>query len=916
MTSSALQLNYNDITTIGIAQVSKALILDSSKNIIGINNIQSATIDCNGLNINNSTDLNLYGTSNTINMHSTTSSSILMSGSIFNSISMSGSAGFINVGGANQYITIANTSASTSSITGALRCSGGIYSGANSLFAQNINVGGSQTLTGSLLISGGIAFQASSGINMNSNSIVNCTTFTLSGIQTSTNIATSSSFNTGALILNGGIGIGSADDATSSTSGGTFTTRGGMAISKSLYVGTNLSVGGTLSLSSLTSIINAQITDTGIANLVYPITVSHLLSSGTPTNNSFGIGMLFNAPNSSNTTISYGRIYSTIQSSTAGSHQGSLTFSSVFNAGFVDGFTLSSSGASTSTLTMLGTSTIIATTLTGTLSTTSQPNITSLGTLTSLTLSGAISGVTTFDSSGNMNINSTFRVTGASNPVTGAGCEINFTSSVSNIYSFNRGTSTYLDLNLNDKMLIASTGIISQSNSTTSTSSTTGSFLMSGGLAISNSTDSISFTNGGSFTTAGGMAISKTLNVANINVNNPIFGTGSAQVNIKSTGYQLNLLNSSQYYTRFATTNQGSLQIELNTNSGSGGFSTIILSYSSATLSTLGLSGISARSGSIIDFGNTATDTSIILYQATTGASIFGMGANNSATELHSGGDFKFYNGTTQHGSLGALQASIFNGGSFQCQGHLRATGFSSTGMTAVSGAEIFWDGSFAQFIGYSRSTFLYKDCIFGGGSIYTSGSTSNVGIKGSNVNGYPLEIASNAHTISTSYGYLTSGGSIGTSSSSGSQQYSLYCSGRILCTGEIDVLSDFRIKKNIEDITEEETEVFIKKIKPKRYELKANPNQFEYGYIAQDICKAEISYHKNLNALITQHNEMGLEEFTDEEGFTSPKDVSLAVNYVKIIPLLHKYILMQDEKIEANNKIIKELQSQIANIK
>jgi len=861
----ATQAAYLTSITPGTASASKALIFDSSLNITGINN------------------LSLTG--------------------ITSSLTISGTNSSLNLTGASSKLAISNTSQSTSSSTGAIQCAGGIYAGANSLFAGNIS------LSGSLLITGAIAFQSTNGLNMNSNSISNCTTFGSSGIMSLLNTTASTSFSTGALLLSGAIGISNSTDASSYTNGGSITTAGGVAIAKKLYVGSDLNVGGNLSISgTLTSQILALISDTGIANLVYPLVITHLLSSGTPTNNAFGIGMLFNGPNSINSTITYGRIYSTIQSSTSGSHKGSLTFSSVFNAGFVDGFTLSSSGASTSSLTMLGTGTIIATTLTGTLSTAAQPNITSLGTLTSLVLSGSISGCTTFDSTGNMNINSTFRVIGAANPVSGSGCEINFTSTTSNIYSFNRSLSIYYDLNLNDNMLISSTGIISISGTTTSTSNSTGILTLAGGIGISNTTDATSSTNGGTFTSAGGGAFAKTLQVGGtLNIGNPVFGLGNGVLNVKSLSYQLCLLNSSTYFTRFATNASGTLQIELNTAGGSGGASTIFIAYSSASLSTLGLSGVVARNGSIIDMGNTATDTSLILFQSG-GGSIFGMGANNSATEFHTGGNFTFYNGTTANGSLGTLQASLYNGGSFQTQGHLRATGFSATGMTAVSGAEIFWDGSYGQFISYSRATFLYKDCIFGGNCIYTSGSTANVGLKGPNVNGYPLEIPANAHTISTSYGYLTSGGSVGTSSSSGSQNYSLYCSGRILCTNEIDVLSDIRIKQNIVDITNEEAEIFIKKVIPKRYSLKANPTQSEYGYIAQDVAKAELNHHTNLNSLITQHNEKDLEEMTDEDGFTSPADVSLAINYIKIIPLLHQYILMQDERIKKNEETIAEL--------
>jgi hypothetical protein len=145
-------LGLIDGITPGIVSASKAVIVDSSKNIIGFNNIQSATIDCNGLNINNSTDLNLYGTTNSIHMHSSTSSTILLSGSIFNSITMQASAGFILMSGNNQYVYLSgtsnylridNTAASTSSTTGTIRTAGGAYFGNDVLVNTQISFNGS-----------------------------------------------------------------------------------------------------------------------------------------------------------------------------------------------------------------------------------------------------------------------------------------------------------------------------------------------------------------------------------------------------------------------------------------------------------------------------------------------------------------------------------------------------------------------------------------------------------------------------------------------------------------------------------------------------------------------------------------------------------------------------------------------------
>ena len=95
ITASATEINYLDITAAGTGQASKALILDSSSNITGINN------------------LTLNGTSSTLSLSGTSS-----------------------------VITISNTTASTSSSTGALRVAGGAHFGANSIFNNTLRVMG------------------------------------------------------------------------------------------------------------------------------------------------------------------------------------------------------------------------------------------------------------------------------------------------------------------------------------------------------------------------------------------------------------------------------------------------------------------------------------------------------------------------------------------------------------------------------------------------------------------------------------------------------------------------------------------------------------------------------------------------------------------------------------------------------
>lgn len=85
------------------------------------------------------------------------------------------------------------------------------------------------------------------------NKINSVSTFT--GQIDSTNTTVSTSNTTGALILNGGIGISNTTDAVSTTDGGTFTTAGGLSVAKKIFIGGSAFIGNTLDMNN-TKIIN------------------------------------------------------------------------------------------------------------------------------------------------------------------------------------------------------------------------------------------------------------------------------------------------------------------------------------------------------------------------------------------------------------------------------------------------------------------------------------------------------------------------------------------------------------------------------------------------------------------------------------------------------------------------------------
>jgi hypothetical protein len=244
ITASADEINYNDITAVGTAQASKALVVDSSINIAGINSLSCTSLTVNGTSITSGggggTPAELTGvTAGTASASKAlvVDSSINITG--INNLTLNGTSSILSLSGASSVITLSNTTASTSSSTGALRVSGGAYFGANSLMAANLTLNGtSSTLslsgassvitlsnttastsssTGALRVSGGAYFGANSLFNANlttngtiiaGNAALSASSWTTSGIQlrtvtnTYTNSSTASSGTAASAVFN------------------------------------------------------------------------------------------------------------------------------------------------------------------------------------------------------------------------------------------------------------------------------------------------------------------------------------------------------------------------------------------------------------------------------------------------------------------------------------------------------------------------------------------------------------------------------------------------------------------------------------------------------------------------------------------------------------------------------------------
>jgi len=509
VTASATDLNTTTGVTAGTVTASKHLVVDSNKDLTGMGNLTST------------------GTITAATLSGTTLTGTLSAGAQNNVTTLTGATSV----GKNSSTTLTGTLA-TASQPNVTTLAGVTSIGASNTTtltgtlatAAQPNVTSVGTLT-SLALSGGIS---------------GATTISNSSTITNTDTTASSSNSTGAVKLSGGIGISNTTDATSSTNGGTFTTAGGAAIAKKLYVGSDLTVGGNLTISGVTTTINSTTTtindntlllnsgpsgtgfDAGVLTQRYQIDnsagtgdvvsdtakESYAISSGTTST--------ITLPSSASSTNNYynnwwikitsGTLINNVRKITAydgttkvatlstvlGSAPSSNDNVNLYNKSytsllwnesskkFVSAFT-SNDTSTPGALTIIDYADFTAKNITGTLATAAQPNVTSVGTLTGLTSSGAVSitdsTASTSTTTGALKVTGGLGLAGAAYiggalNVTGNITGTLATAAQANVTSV--GTLTGL----------TSSGAVSITDSTASTSTTTGALKVTGGAGI------------------------------------------------------------------------------------------------------------------------------------------------------------------------------------------------------------------------------------------------------------------------------------------------------------------------------------------------------------------------------------------------------------------------------------------------
>ncbi len=174
--------------------------------------------------------------------------------------------------------------------------------------------------------------------------------------------------------------------------------------------------------------------------------------------------------------------------------------------------------------------------------------------------------------------------------------------------------------------------------------------------------------------------------------------------------------------------------------------------------------------------------------------------------------------------------------------------------------------------------------------------------IGNASANQIPMEVGYTAFTMTSPYAYRTNTGATGIVDpvvTPTSYNYSIRALGRILCTGSIDVMSDKRVKTNIQELTDDYCTAFVKYTTPVKYNrINGDPNE-NFGYIAQELMRAGFPELVNL----IPDDDM-IEEI-DEDGYISPEGMAYNISYEHIIPILAKnQQRLMKENEELKNKI------------
>ncbi len=582
-----------------------------------------------------------------------------------------------------------------------------------------------------------------------------------------------------------------------------------------------------------------------------------------------------------------------------------------------------------------GINSLTATELTGTLQTAAQANITSVGTLTSITTSGALTMGTTVISEAEIG------VLDSVTPGTVSASKAIVVDSNKDISSFRNLTATNLTGTLQTAAQANITSVGTLTSITTSGALTMGTTIISEAeigvldgvtpgtadaskaLVLDSSSDISGINSLSASELTGTIQTASQPNITSVetlNINSHDGVTQGLSLNdilITATATELNYVDVVQGAA------SASKALVLDSSLDISGINSLSASELTGTLQTAAQANITSvgtltsitTSGSLTMGTTTISEAEIGVLDGVTP----GTATASKAIVVDSNKDISSFRNLTATNLTGTLQtAAQANITSVGTLTSITTSGTLTMGSTVISEAEIGVLNAVTPGTA-SASKALVLDSssdISGinslGASVLAIGTPANSDL--------PVEIGFTSYQFTGEYAYNNEANAHGIVNAGDGPvaNYSLRADGRIMAVGEIQLTSDRRMKKNITNIDISMAKLFILNSQPVRFNWKSGDKIPELGWIAQDVLKLG----NGLEELVTVVPQPGLEEIVDDDGFINPANAKFTLATGKVTPLLtlaakdlYEQNSIKDKKIASLEERLAALEAIIAKL-